>query len=137
MRAPEGMISRTHVVELKSKFVANDLDLVESRSLHACLPDKFENDADGAKTAWRVGFRTRLKDLLVKEASGQLKPMQIRRPVYKVTANPEFIFFIKCMLSMTLNASCPLTVVSASVATPFPFRYVVKKERSPVKQPAS
>lgn len=78
------MISKTHVVELKSKFVANDLDVVESRALHACLPDKFENDADGTKTAWRAGFRKRLRELLEKEASGQLKPAEMRRPVYKV-----------------------------------------------------
>lgn len=72
------------MVELKSKFVANDLDVVESRALHACLPDRFENDADGAKTAWRVGFRKRLQELLAKEALGQLKPAETRRPVYKV-----------------------------------------------------
>ncbi|CAM9108270.1 unnamed protein product, partial [Pylaiella littoralis] len=83
IRAPDGVVSKTHVVELKSKFVANDLDIVESRALHACLPSTFENDADGAKTAWRVGFRKRLKELLSKEAKGQLKPAEVRRPVYK------------------------------------------------------
>ncbi|CAM9330455.1 unnamed protein product, partial [Scytosiphon promiscuus] len=84
IRAPQGMVSRTHVVELKSKFLANDLDIVESRALHACLPSKFENDADGAKTGWRAGFRKRLKELLDKEAGGRLKPAEVRRPVYKV-----------------------------------------------------
>lgn len=78
------MVSKTHVVELKSKFVANDLDVVESRALHACLPSTFENDADGAKTAWRAGFRKRLKEILGKEATGQIKPAEVRRPVYKV-----------------------------------------------------
>ena len=84
IRAPKGMVSKTHVVELKSKFVANDLDVIESRALHACLPSAFENDADGAKTAWRAGFRKRLKELLGKEAKGQIKPAEVRRPVYKV-----------------------------------------------------
>lgn len=84
IRAPRGMVSKTHVVELKSKFVANDLDAVESRALHACLPSAFENDADGAKTTWRAGFRKRLKELLGKEEKGQLKPAEVRRPVYKV-----------------------------------------------------
>lgn len=79
------MVSKTHVVELKSKFLANDLDIVESRALHACLPSKFENDADGAKMGWRAGFRKRLKELLGKEAGGHLKPAEVRRPVYKVT----------------------------------------------------
>ncbi|CAM9823867.1 unnamed protein product [Ectocarpus sp. 12 AP-2014] len=83
VRAPIGMVSKTHVVELKSKYLANDLDVVESRALHACLPLTFENDADGAKTAWRAGFRKRLKELLDKEAAGQLKPAELRRPVYK------------------------------------------------------
>lgn len=77
------MVSKTHVVELKSKYLANDLDVVESRALHACLPLTFENDADGAKTAWRAGFRKRLKELLDKEATAQLKPAELRRPVYK------------------------------------------------------
>ncbi|CAM9753477.1 unnamed protein product, partial [Ectocarpus sp. 4 AP-2014] len=83
IRAPFGMVSKTHVVELKSKYLANDLDVVESRALHACLPLTFENDADGAKTAWRAGFCKRLKALLDKEAAGQLKPAELRRPVYK------------------------------------------------------
>eukprot|EP00752_Nemacystus_decipiens_P016421 g14678.t1 len=83
IRAPKGMVSKTHVVELKSKFVANDLDVVESRALHACLPLAFENDADGAKTTWRAGFRKRLKELLDKETKGQIKPAEARRPVYK------------------------------------------------------
>lgn len=74
-------------MELKSKFVANDLDVVESRALHACLPDKFENDADGSKMAWRAGFRKRLQELLSKEAVGQLKPAEKRRPVYNVSPN--------------------------------------------------
>lgn len=78
------MVSKTHVVELKSKFLANDLDIVESRALHACLPSTFENDTDGAKMGWRAGFRKRLKELLEKEAKGQLKPAEVRRPVYKV-----------------------------------------------------
>ncbi|CAN0275433.1 unnamed protein product, partial [Ectocarpus sp. 12 AP-2014] len=82
IRAPSGMVPKTHVVELKSKYLANDLDVVESRALHACLPLTFENDADGAKTAWRAGFRKRLKELLDKEAAGQLKPAELRRPVY-------------------------------------------------------
>lgn len=86
IRAPKGMVSKTHVVELKSKFVANDLDVVESRALHACLPSTFENDADGAKKSWRAGFRKRLKELLIKEAAGQIKPAEARRPVYKVRA---------------------------------------------------
>ncbi|CAM9861254.1 unnamed protein product, partial [Ectocarpus sp. 13 AM-2016] len=83
IRAPIAMVSKTHVVELKSKYLANDLDVVESRALHACLPMTFENDADGAKTAWRACFRKRLKELLDKEAAGQLKPAELRRPVYK------------------------------------------------------
>lgn len=78
------MISRTHVVELKSKFVANDLDLVESRALHACLPRKFENDPDGSKVAWRAGFQKRLQELLGKEQKGQLNIAEVRRPAYKV-----------------------------------------------------
>lgn len=96
------------MVELKSKFVANDLDVVESRALHACLPDRFENDADGAKTAWRVGFRKRLQELLAKEALGQLKPAEARRPVYKVnTVRPTG-------RHLCTMVACPLAAASAS-----------------------
>lgn len=77
-------MARTHVVELKSKFVANDLDLVESRALHSCLPPKFENDADGAKAAWRAGFRKRLVELASQDAAGTLKAVGTRHPAYKV-----------------------------------------------------
>lgn len=87
------MVSKTHVVELKSKYLANDLDVVESRALHACLPLTFENDADGAKTAWRAGFHKRLKELLDQEAAGQLKPAELRRPVYKVPIGVKVNFF--------------------------------------------
>lgn len=77
-------MSRTHAIELKRKFVANDLDLVESRAMHACLPKMFVNDTDGAKLARRQGFRGRLRELLAREAAGQLMPTEQRYPAYKV-----------------------------------------------------
>lgn len=87
LRAPEGVVSRTHIVELKSKFVANDLDLPETRALHSCLPTQFENDADGAKAVWRAGFRKRLQELACKEAAGTLKATGRRHPAYKVSTH--------------------------------------------------
>lgn len=78
MRAPEGDILRTHVAELIRKLVANDLDLVESRAIHACLAIMFENYTDGAKLAWR------LRELLAREAAGQLRSAEQRHPAYKV-----------------------------------------------------
>lgn len=77
-------MSRTHVVELKSKFVANDTDLLESRALHSCLPLKFENDTDGAKASWRAGLRKRVEELANKEAVGALKASEMRHAAYKV-----------------------------------------------------
>lgn len=77
-------MARTHVVELKSKFVANDLDLVESRALHSCLPLQFENDANGDKAAWRAGFRKRLGELASQDTAGTLKAAGTRHPAYKV-----------------------------------------------------
>ena len=77
------------------------LDIVELRSLAVCVPMKFELDKDGKKAEWRTRMMTRAKQLVSQyngdkvkgawdEVSGkrvkvplpQLKPDQLRRPVY-------------------------------------------------------
>ncbi|CAM9574677.1 unnamed protein product, partial [Choristocarpus tenellus] len=83
LRAPESMVSKIHLVELKSKYIANDLDLMELRAVYTCLPVKFENDADGAKGLWRAGFRKRLEELVKKDIAGQLKGSEARHPAYE------------------------------------------------------
>lgn len=39
-------------------------DLVELRAVMACLPAKFEVDADGRKAAWRATFLQRVQGLV-------------------------------------------------------------------------
>lgn len=43
---------------------AGQYDIVEMRAILACLPAKFEADADGKKAAWRVGFSQRVQSLV-------------------------------------------------------------------------
>ncbi|GMH92820.1 hypothetical protein TL16_g12462, partial [Triparma laevis f. inornata] len=48
-RSPPESIAKIHIAELKTKFQAHGLDLVELRAICTILPEAFENDADGAK----------------------------------------------------------------------------------------
>ncbi|CAM9485458.1 unnamed protein product, partial [Discosporangium mesarthrocarpum] len=83
LRAPDSLVSKTHLVELQSKYVANDLDITELRAVYCCLPETFEVDADGQKGLWRAGFRKRLEEMVSKEAGQQLKRSEARHPAYK------------------------------------------------------
>lgn len=45
-------------------FFVTQYDLVELRAVLACLPAKFEVDADGRKAAWRAAFLQRVQGLV-------------------------------------------------------------------------
>lgn len=47
-------------------------DLVELRAVMACLPAKFEVDADGRKAAWRAGFLQRVQGLVAQVGDTRL-----------------------------------------------------------------
>ena len=49
IRAEKTAIANIHIAELKTKYQANALDIVELRAVVSALPPFFENDADGAK----------------------------------------------------------------------------------------
>jgi hypothetical protein len=73
VRAEVDVIKKIHIAELKTKFQANKLDLVEMRAVVSVIPTEFENDADGKKKEWRDKLVERLREMVKKEEGGDLK----------------------------------------------------------------
>ncbi|GMH66802.1 hypothetical protein TrST_g7489 [Triparma strigata] len=72
-RSSPELIAKTHIAELKTKFQAHGLDLVELRAICTVLPQDFENDADGAKGMWKSKLLDRLRELVAKEEKGDVQ----------------------------------------------------------------
>ncbi|KAJ1454006.1 hypothetical protein M885DRAFT_618496 [Pelagophyceae sp. CCMP2097] len=63
VRAPANTIAKMHIAVLRA-FTTTGFDVVEHRALYAAISSvKFENDADGAKAAWREAVRDKLKSI--------------------------------------------------------------------------
>ena len=73
IRSEPATISKIHIAELKTKYQANALDLIELRAVVSALPPSFENDADGAKGAWKSNLVERLHELVAKEEKGEIQ----------------------------------------------------------------
>lgn len=65
--------------------------MAESRNAHILTPKCYENDMDRAKLAWRR------RELLAREAAGQLRPAEQRHPAYKVRLTVNIAVFIVCL----------------------------------------
>lgn len=76
-------IKRIHIVDLKSKYNPQGLDIVEMRACFASLPVEFELDSDGKKAEWRNNIRTKLEELTTKEEKSRLSALEKRNPCYK------------------------------------------------------
>jgi hypothetical protein len=76
-------IKRIHIVDLKSKYNPQGLDIIEMRACFAALPVEFDLDSDGKKAEWRNNIRTKLEELTTKEENNRLSALEKRNPCYK------------------------------------------------------
>ncbi len=80
VRIPPGVIAKTHVADLRSKYSPQGLDIVELRAVFAAAPVEFENDADGGKAAWREALKNKLAEMSKKEADKRLSRAELQNP---------------------------------------------------------
>ena len=55
-RMPKNYIAKLHTSDLRYTYRYSDLDELEMRAVWATLPDSFDSDPDGKKTAWKFGL---------------------------------------------------------------------------------
>jgi hypothetical protein len=90
VRADPSRIARVHAADLNIAYSIQGLDIAELRAVWASLPATFENDGDKRKAAWRDKVRTKLKEMVSKEAQGSLSKVAKRAHCYgkEQTASP-------------------------------------------------
>ncbi len=76
-------IARTHIADLNSRFVPNNLDIRELRAIYTRLPEEFTQDNGGHKKTWLENYRVKLKALVAKEESGKLTRAEEKHPAYR------------------------------------------------------
>ena len=85
-------IPKVHIADLRGKYECHGLDIVELRALWYILP-RWEGGSP--KAEWRRALKSRLDDLILKEAVGKISPLELRDSAYKVS---------RCILSISLHS---------------------------------
>jgi hypothetical protein len=93
VRIPPGVIAKTHVADLRSKYSPQGLDIVELRAVFAAIPSEFENDADGGKAAWREALKNKLAEMCKKEAEKRLSKTEQRNSAVAAAAAESLALF--------------------------------------------
>ena len=82
VRLPQSQIAKLHIVDLKTKYSTQGLDLIELRAIYNSLPIEFENDPSGEKQQWRETLRSKLEACVKEDVKGKLKSCRFRHPYY-------------------------------------------------------
>jgi hypothetical protein len=84
-RMSEVYIGKLHVAELQGKYgvAGNNLDIVETLAIYACVPVKFPNDGNGKKALWKKTLEDSVKKLMASKDNNTLSTSQLRNPAYK------------------------------------------------------
>jgi chaperonin cofactor prefoldin len=85
IRMSEEYISKLHYAELQGKYSVegNNLDIVETLAIYACVPVKLPNDGNGKKALWRKSLEQTVKKLMTAKENNILSASQLRNPAYK------------------------------------------------------
>jgi len=75
---PTDHVKKLHPSDLRNRYAAAGLDLVELRAVYAAVPTTFDNDAAGLKARWRDDLRAKLVEVVAKEHAGTLLPNERR-----------------------------------------------------------
>lgn len=88
-----------HLAELRTKYLAENLDIIELRAVWYNVPGWDVDDTDGTskvlqagKNKWRAGLKARLNQLTELEERGQLQYTQMRNDVYEVGVTNLFTY---------------------------------------------
>lgn len=87
-RMSEDEIQAIHFVDLFSKYdpSGQQLDVVETSAIFACLPTTFLYDSNGKKAEFRFNIIRNLKELFAQKEAGTLPESKLRNSAY-MTAN--------------------------------------------------
>ena len=80
-------IPKIHIADLRGKYSFHGLDIVEMRAVWKCIPSWTGNNE---KSDWKIMFKQRLDDLVMREMTGKLSNNEARHPAY---ANCDGIAF--------------------------------------------
>ena len=84
-------VAQIHIADLRSKYQAYALDIVEMRSLWFVFRNVDWSRSDpvsaGAKEEWALAFKGKLDELTYREAKGTLADADARNIVYSVKIN--------------------------------------------------
>jgi hypothetical protein len=85
IRMSESYIGKLQYAELQGKYsvAGNNLDIVETLAIYACVPVKFPNDGNGKKALWRKSLDDTVKKLMASKENNTLSASQLRNPAYK------------------------------------------------------
>jgi hypothetical protein len=85
IRMSESYIGKLHYAELQGKYSVegNNLDIVETLAIYACVPVKFLNDGNGKKATWRKSLEGSVRKLMDNKGNNTLSASQLRNPAYK------------------------------------------------------
>lgn len=82
VRLPQTAIAKLHIVDLKTKYSSQGLDLIELRAVYYSLPAEFENDPSGEKQQWRETLRRKLEMCVKEDSTGKLSTCKFRHACY-------------------------------------------------------
>jgi hypothetical protein len=84
IRMSESYISKLHYAELQGKYSieGNNLDIVETLAISACVPVKFPNDGNGKKALWRKSLDDTVKKLMTSKENNTLSASLLRNQAY-------------------------------------------------------
>ena len=80
-------IPKIHIADLRGKYSFHGLDIVEMRAVWKCIPSWTGHNE---KSDWKIMFKQRLDDLVMREMTGKLNFNEARHPAY---ANCDGIAF--------------------------------------------
>jgi len=80
-------IPKIHIADLRGKYSFHGLDIVEMRALWKCIPSWSGNNE---KSDWKIMFKQRLDDLVMREMTGKISFNELRHSAY---ANCDGIAF--------------------------------------------
>lgn len=80
-------IPKIHIADLRGKYSYHGLDIVEMRAVWKCIPSWHGNNE---KSDWKIMFKQRLDDLVMREMTGKLSFNEARHPAYANCDNIAF-----------------------------------------------
>lgn len=72
-------IPKIHIADLRGKYSFHGLDIIEMRAVWKCIPSW---TGINEKSDWKIMFKQRLDDMVMREMTGKLSNNEARHPAY-------------------------------------------------------